>query len=262
MKKYLKTLMETFEVVTGDEGKRLRLASESLDVQMDRWRQQCALDQRNIVVLNYELQTAVDAGPDSLVTLSNTMAILYSNAEDLLLYGAGSGIDPIEQQMYKTILGEVNPTSLAGRVLFLSPSPLMNGLHGAVAELSAYERGDADPGKFGTNIYQTIVADRDLSFAQNPEQIVDAARRSLTRGGYFFILENAYVAPGALRGFSLDGVLGLLEGFTILHQGCMGNACGLAHKMVSCGHWMPERSSLMVRPGAIWPVYVWAVGRL
>lgn len=263
MKRYLKTLEEVLEVVPDESGgQTLRRTGESMDVQLDRWRLQQKESEERIVVIRYELSTVVEPKPfDSRSTVVNTMSILYSRMEELVPFGVMVGLDPLEWTMYQSIASKLDDRILTGRILFLCPSPLMTFTRRGDVEVSGFRRGDSDPETYGENIYDTVVADRELSRCVDPAAAVAAVKSALHDGGAFLVIEDGHANRDALRSFSLEGLDTLLKDFSVEHRNASGNALGVVHKIASGGNWIPTRLDGFLSNDSECPVYVWVLAR-
>lgn len=258
MRKYLKTLEETLEIVPdGSGGVRIERRSESMDAQLDRWSLACQRREDRVIVVGHEIHTTVDPSPDSLGLVVNTISVLYVRAREAARYGVMTLMDPLEWAMYKGVYSSLSDDVLCGRILFLAPSPLAAFTKGADIELSSRERGAADPDTFGDNIYDVIVADRVLSRSAKPQSIIAGAHRALQDRGAFLILEDGFVSPDKVCGFSLEGLCGLLEGFSIQRKAGIGNVLGVVHKIVSGGKWIPTPLDRLLDNDSTWPAYMW-----
>ena len=263
MKRYLKTLEEELEVVVDGSGVyTTRRCSESMDVQLDRWRMEQRAREERVTVIRYDLSTSVEGNPDgSGSTIINTMSVLYARADELIPYGVIAGMDPVEWVMYETIGRQIGAGVVAGRVLFLCPSPLMRYVGHSDVEMSSRKRGESNPETYGTGIYDAVVADRELSRCIDPEAAVEAVKRALHPGGVFLVLEDGHVNRGALRAFSPEGLGVLLRGFEIAYSGTGGNTLSVIHKLSCAGSWMPTQLDPYMSPDPECPAYAWILAK-
>lgn len=258
MRKYLKTLQETLEIVPdGSGGKRIERRGDSMDVQLDRWNLACQKREDRVIVVGHEAHTAVEPSPDSFGSIVNTVSVLYARAREAAAYGVMTLMDPLEWMMYRGIYSSLDDDVLAGRILLLAPSPLAAFTRGADIELSSRERGAADPDTFGDKIYDVIIADRVLSRSSKPQSIVEGAKRALHERGAFLVLEDGFVSPDKVCGYSLEGLCGLLEGFSVRRKAGIGNVLGVVHKIASGGKWIPTPLDRFLDDDPTWPAYLW-----
>jgi hypothetical protein len=256
VKKRLKILQEILEIVPGSEGVKLQSITDSMDVQLDRWRLEQREHNHEIVVIHYDLHTDVDiSSPDAVV---NTMSVLYCRAEDLRSYGVCSAHDPIAYQLYRDIFKQIGRRTVTGRTLFLCPSYLAMAAGSADVELSAESVEDLDPESFGDSLYDVVVADGVFSMVPDTDMVLTGIKAALHKGGRLLVVDRGYVARSSFCGFSLDGLRGLLRDFTEEKSGCAGNALGVVHKIMSADQWLPLAIENL-QPDPECPVYVWAL---
>lgn len=259
---YLKQLEET--LIVRSEGAMERI-SESLDVQLDRWRLGNEAANRPAVVQGYEMHMSFETEDDTQVIV-NTMTVKYKLLNEVLAYGIGARHNPLEARLYGTLQRRLKPQVLTGRVLLLCPSLMHAMLIGADAELSAAHTDDLDPEKFGTELYGLIIADRVLSRVKNPSAIMAGIYRALQRGGNLLIIEDAHghAKPEILWRFSEPTLRSLLEEYRVLEVGSCGNSRLVGHLVSGNGWWTPLPAQLQDSfevDSPRWPVYTWALAK-